>query len=180
MLDISVFIGSLRKDSYNRKIFNLYQSLAKDRMRFKEINTADFPHYNADIESDKPAIIKEYGEQIRNSDAVLFISPEYNYSLPGHLKNAIDWLSRLENQPFNGKKAAVIGASPGNIGTARMQYELRKIGVFLNLVFLNKPEVMIGQVYGKFDEQNQLLDAKLEEFLSLHIDAMTEFLASRA
>lgn len=179
MLTMTVFVGSLRKDSYNRKVFNLYQSLAKDKIRFKEINTADFPHYNSDLEANKPAIIKEYGDQIRNSDAILFFSPEYNYSLPGHLKNAIDWLSRLENQPFNGKKAAVIGASPGNIGTARMQYELRKIGVFLNLAFLNKPEVMIGQVYGKFDEQNQLLDAKLEEFLGLHIEAMIEFVGKR-
>ena len=105
-----------------------------------------------------PAVITEHAAHLAESDAILFITPEYNYSVPGHLKNAIDWLSRDERQPFSGKKAAIIGGSPGNIGSARMQYDLRKIGVFLDLQFLNKPEVMISSMYNKFDDQLNLID----------------------
>jgi chromate reductase len=176
-MNICVLVGSLRKDSYNRKLYNAYQQLSDGQMCFKEINTALFPHYNSDLEPNKPNVIHEYAQDIRESDAVLFFTPEYNYSLPGHLKNAIDWLSRLDNQPFNGKKSAILGGSPGYIGTARMQYELRKIGVFLNIHFLNKPEVMVGQLYGKFDADGNLNDDNTRTFLLNHIEAMRAFVA---
>ena len=169
-------VGSLRKDSYHRKIFEIYKKIADGIFTFHEIPTTDFPLYNADLEESKPKAIEEHAQAIRDSKGVLFISPEYNYSIPGHLKNAIDWLSRVSPQPFNGMKGAIVGGSPGAVGTARMQYELRKVAVFLNLQFMNKPEVMISKMYEKFDDQQTLTDKQTEEFLQKHISAFAEYL----
>lgn len=173
-MKISVMIGSLRKDSYHRKLFETYQMLAGEAFEFYEIPTSDFPLYNSDLTA--PAIIAEHGTHLENSDAILFFSPEYNYSIPGHLKNAIDWLSRIESQPFNNKKAAIIGGSPGAIGSARMQYELRKVGVFLNLHFLNKPEIMLSSMFDKFDANGKLTDEATLAFLKKHQKALIEFI----
>ena len=105
-----------------------------------------------------PEAVTELGRRIAAADAILFVTPEYNYSVPGVLKNAIDWVSRLSPQPFAGKPAGIMGVSPGNLGTARAQYHLRQIGVFLDLHFLSKPEVMIGQAGTKFDAEGRLTD----------------------
>lgn len=176
MKKISVFVGSLRKESYHKKLFELYQPLFDNSFTFYEIPTTDFPLYNADLESSKNEIIQVHAEHIRSSSGIIFFSPEYNYSIPGHLKNAIDWLSRIPNQPFYGKKAAIIGGSPGAIGTARMQYDLRKIGVFLNITFMNSPEVMISKMYDKFDGQHNLTDQQTKDFLKAHAQAFFEFI----
>lgn len=175
-MNISVMLGSLRKDSYNRKLFELYRELSEGIFVFNEIPTADFPLYNADLEPVKPDIIEAHATTIRRSDGIIFISPEYNYSIPGNLKNAIDCLSRVNQQPFDGKKAAIIGGSPGAIGTARMQYELRKVGVFLNINFLNKPEVMVSNLYDKFDQNGNLIDEKTVDFFKTHIRAFAGYL----
>jgi chromate reductase len=95
-------------------------------------------------------------QQIRNADALLFATPEYNYSIPGVLKNAIDWVSRVPDQPFAGKAAAIMGASRGALGTARAQYHLRQVGVYLDLKFLNRPEIMISHAADRFDAQGKL------------------------
>jgi len=102
---------------------------------------------------------------VRAADALLIATPEYNYSVSSPLKNAIDWASRPPEQPFAGKPAAILGASPGAIGTARAQYHLRQIAVFLDLKLLNKPEVMIGNCTERFDADLKLTDAKTREFL---------------
>ena len=104
---------------------------------------------------------------------MIFFTPEYNYSIPGVLKNAIDWLSRNDLKPFNNKLAAVLGGSPGNIGTARMQYHLRQVGVFLNLNFLNKPEVMIGKVFSKVTD-GEITDKDTIDLLNRHIQQFAE------
>ena len=176
MKNITVFIGSLRKDSLNRKAFEKYQMLGANHFQFHEIPTADFPHYNADIATEIEPHIAKHIEMIKKSDGLLFFSPEYNYSVPGHLKNAIDWISRSNAMPFDNKKAAIIGVSPGMIGTARMQYELRKIGVFLNIHFMHKPEVMIGQAGNKFNDANELVDQDTIEFLEKHVTAFNNFI----
>lgn len=176
MKKISVFVGSLRKDSYHKKLFELYQVLSEGVFTFYDVPTVDFPLYNTDLEASKPEIIQTHADNIRTSDGILFFSPEYNYSIPGHLKNAIDWLSRITNQPFDGKKAAIIGGSPGVVGTARMQYDLRKVGVFLNIVFMNRPEVMISSMYDKFDEQQHLKDEQTKAFLQTHVQSFFEFI----
>jgi chromate reductase, NAD(P)H dehydrogenase (quinone) len=175
-MKLSVLLGSLRKESFHRKLLSAYCELARGEFEFSEIPTQDFPHYNSDLEENMPQIIHTHGNTIKSSDGILIISPEYNYSLPGHLKNAIDWLSRLEQKPFDGKKTAIIGGSPGNVATARMQYEMRKIGVFLNLHFLNKPEVMINKLFDKFDGDGRLIDDDTLTFLYSHIKAFKTFM----
>ncbi len=175
-MQIAVMVGSLRKDSFNRKVYENYQRLHSDKFHFTEINTADFPHYNSDLEDSKPECIDRYGQQLSESSGMLFFTPEYNYSIPGHLKNAIDWLSRVSPNPFNNKKAAILGASPGGMGTGRMQYDLRKVGVFLNLHFLNKPEFMLSNVMSKFDEEGNL-DSQTIDFLDKHGKAYQAYLA---
>ncbi|MBN20204.1 MAG: NADPH-dependent FMN reductase [Bdellovibrionaceae bacterium] len=164
-------IGSLRKGSVHRVIFNHYQDLSKKKFNLIEGDLSRVPLYNQDL--DFPEEVKKLAELIRKSDGLLFFTPEYNYSVPGVLKNTIDWLSRVEGNPFNGKVSSIIGASPGNTGTARMQYDLRKIGVFLNLDFLNKPEVMIGQVFEKVSEEI-IKDSDTIQFLVKHIEAFSK------
>lgn len=176
MKKIAVLIGSLRQASLNRKAFEKYQQLAKDTFTFEEISIADFPLYNFDITEHVMPKIKQQIAAINKADGILFFTPEYNYSVPGVLKNAIDWLSRSEQAPFNNKKAAIVGVSPGNIGTARMQYDLRKIGVFLNMHFLHKPEVMIGQANSKFNDELELTDEATIDFLQQHINAFNTFI----
>jgi len=112
------------------------------------------PGFNQDDEKNPPAKIAEFKARIREADAILFVTPEYNYSIPGVLKNAIDWASRpYGDSAWNGKPAAIMGASMGAIATARAQYDLRKMMVFLNMFPINQPEVMIGNAGEKFDEQ---------------------------
>lgn len=175
-MKISVMIGSLRSASYHRKIFDIYRELAKNIFNLHEIPTIDFPLYNADLDINTLCNIQSHAKTIRESSGILFFSPEYNYSIPGHLKNAIDWLSRIEPQPFDGKKASIIGGSPGVVGTARMQYDLRKVGVFLNMHFMNKPEIMISKMYEQFDEKMRLTNLQTIEFLENHINTFSEFI----
>lgn len=171
-MKITGIIGSLRKQSVHRQIFNHYREIAAKHFELEEADISGFPHFDGeDTDNDRVVAV---AEQIRSSDGVLFFSPEYNYSVPGVLKNAIDWLSRAEPQPFAGKPAAIIGASPGTVGTARMQYHLRQIGVFLDLNFLNKPEVMISNVISKLDE-GRIVDAETIDFLGVHASRFSEF-----
>lgn len=172
MKSIVGIIGSLRKDSVHRVLFHTYQELATEHMQLSEGLISEIPLYNADV-SPHPQSVTSLGTQILESDGVIFFAPEYNYSVSGVLKNVIDWLSRDERLPFNGKQAAIIGASPGGLGTARMQYHLRQIGVFLNLHFLNKPEVMIPQIFDKI-KNNRLEDPATIEHLQKHIMSFCE------
>lgn len=174
MKNVVALIGSLRKESVNRQVYNHYQSLAKDHFSLSEVSIADMPHYNADLEPFPDSVISA-AEKIRAADGLLFFSPEYNYSIPGVLKNAIDWLSRVDPNPFAKKPTAIIGASPGAIGTARMQYHLRQVAVFVDMYVLNKPEVMIGGAYQKVKD-NQVTDADTVKFLQMHAAAFADFM----
>lgn len=152
-------VGSLRASSYNRMAFNAARALAPAGFEFEEARYDDLPLYNDDVRAVAfPAAATRIGAQIAAADGVLIVSPEYNYSVPGPLKNAIDWVSRLPDQPFKGKPTAVMGASMGNLGTARMQYHLRQSMVFLDALMLTRPEVMIAQAQHKFDAQGRLTD----------------------
>ncbi len=136
-----------------------------------EGSISEIPLYNDDVrEAQTPQAVLDLAEKIRSADAVLFFSPEYNYSVPGVLKNAIDWLSKVPNQPFAGKSVSIISASPGKFGGARMQYHLRQIGVFLDMRFLNKPEVTISEVHKKTTPQGELTDEETKKFLRSHLD----------
>src|SRR5262249_1199220 len=127
-----------------------------------------------------PAAVNTLADAIRAAEGIIFCTPEYNFSLPGGLKNAIDWVSRLPNQPFAGKRIAIQSASPGPLGGARVQYDLRTALVFLDAGTLNKPEIFIGSCASKFDEKTgELKDATTRNFLVQQLEAFAKFIAER-
>lgn len=151
--------GSLRRDSFNRATLRAAQQLTPEGARIDVADIEGLPGFNQDHEGEPPAKVIELKQQIRNADAILFVTPEYNYSVPGVLKNAIDWASRpYGDSAWSGKPVAVMGASVGMLGSARAQYHLRQIFVFLNMHAVNQPEVMISNAAKRFDEQGNLTD----------------------
>ena len=170
-------VGSIRKDSIHRQVFNHYREISSEQFDLHEGAIEGIPMYDGE-NMDNPLVMR-LAEQIAQADGVIFITPEYNYSIPGVLKNAIDWLSRCDPQPFAGKPATIIGASPGNAGTARMQYHLRQVGVFLDLNFMNKPEVMIGGAMNKLAD-GKISDDSTVEFLHRHAEGFKNFTVSQS
>ncbi len=165
--------GSLREGSYNRAALRAAQELAPSGVRVETFDLAPLPAYNDDVRvKGYPPAVQELRAAIKAADAVLFATPEFNYSVPGVLKNAIDWASRPPEQPFDGKPAAIMGASGGMLGTARAQYHLRQMGVFLNIHFLNRPEVMIAQAASKFDAQGRLTDETARKLIGEQLVAL--------
>jgi chromate reductase, NAD(P)H dehydrogenase (quinone) len=150
--------GSLRAGSYNRAALRVAQQLVPQgaQLEIFELDKS-IPGFSEEDERNPPAIITRFKERIRAADAILFVTPEYNYSIPGVLKNAIDWASRPYGESaWNGKSAAVMGASIGAIGTARAQYHLRQSFVFLNMPCVLQPEVMIAKAQEHFDGAGNL------------------------
>lgn len=158
-MNILSICGSLRKESYNLKLLKNFGALVPKPAQFEIVTLHDIPLYSEDQEAvGFPPSVIALVDKIAKADAIVFGCPEYNYSIPGVLKNAIDWVSRHPKKPFLGKTAAIIGASMGRLGTARAQYHLRQVGVFVDLRFLNRPEVMVAEAQNKFDELGQLTD----------------------
>jgi chromate reductase len=180
MPNIVTICGSLRKGSYNRMVMNLLPRFAPAGMTLKEAPSfAEFPLYNADVQnaSGFPAPVNTLADAIRAADGVIFCTPEYNFSLPGALKNAIDWVSRLPNQPFIGKPVAIQSASPGPLGGARVQYDLRRMMVFLDAITLNKPEIFIGGCAAKIDDKTgELKDEATGKFIAQQLEAFAKFI----
>jgi chromate reductase, NAD(P)H dehydrogenase (quinone) len=151
--------GSLRKASYNIAALRTAIALSPANVAVTVADISQIPPYNEDVRAQGfPPTVETLRRQIAASDALLFACPEYNYSMSGVLKNAIDWASRPPDQPFAGKPCAIIGAAAGMAGSARAQYDLRRSCVFLDMHPLNKPEVLIGQAQTKFDAEGNLLD----------------------
>ncbi len=158
--------GSLRKASYNRGALMAATELVPEGSTIEIFELDGIPGFNQDDEKSPPEKVAELKRKIREADAILFVTPEYNYSVPGVLKNAIDWASRpYGDSAWDGKPTAIMGASVGAIATARAQYHLRQMMVFLNMFPINQPEVMIGNCADKFDEQGNLTDEKTKEFI---------------
>ncbi len=158
--------GSLRRDSYNRATLRAAQLLVPDDARLEIFELDGIPGFNQDDEQHPPAKVIELKARVRALDAILFVTPEYNYSIPGLLKNAIDWASRpYGDNAWNGKPVAVLGASVGMLGTARAQYHLRQVFVFLNMYPLNQPEVMIANATERFDAAGNLIDEKAKNLI---------------
>ena len=158
--------GSLRKASYNAMALRAAQKLAPAGMEIEIADISAIPLYNDDVRAaGEPAEVAALKAKIRAADAVLLVTPEYNFSIPGVLKNTLDWMSRPPEPPFDGKVVALMGASPGPVGTARVQYDLRKVLVFMNSFTVNKPEVFIGNVAGKFDAEGKLTDETTAKFI---------------
>ena len=173
-LTILGIAGSLRKASYNRAALRVAQQLAPKDAKIEIFELDGIPPFNQDEDQHPPERVAQFKARIRAADAVLFVTPEYNYSIPGVLKNAIDWASRpYGDSAWDGKPVAVMGASPGRLGTARAQYQLRQCFVFLNMYPLNRPEVMIANAADRFDDNGNLTDEDTRE----HIEKLVEALA---
>ena len=158
-MNILGIAGSLREGSYNRAALRAAQSLAPEGVTIDTFDIKGLPGFSQDDETNPPAQVVELKQRIRDADAILFVTPEYNYSIPGVLKNAIDWASRpYGDSAWTRKPVAIMGASVGTQGTARAQYHLRQTFVFLNMYAVNQPEVMISQAHKHFDAQGNLTD----------------------
>ncbi len=161
MADIRILgiSGSLRKGSYNSAALKIAGGLMPAGASLEIFDISGIPLYNEDVKAQAfPEPVQRLRDRIAAADGIVFATPEYNFSTSGVLKNAIDWASRPPEQPFNDKAVALMGASAGLLGTARAQYHLRQIGVFLNMRFVNKPEVFIGGAGAKFDASGNLTD----------------------
>jgi chromate reductase len=167
--------GSLREKSFNRYALRAAQSLAPEGTTIEIADISDLPGFNQDHEAQPPAKVVELKKQIRAADAILFVTPEYNYSIPGVLKNAIDWASRpYGDSAWQGKTVAVMGASVGTLGTARAQYHLRQSFVFLDMRAVNQPEVMIAQAHEHFDEQGNLTDETAKKLIGKLLEELVK------
>lgn len=159
-LRILGIVGSLRKQSFNRMVLRAAQQLVPNDASIEIYeNLGQIPPFNQDQEATPPAVVAEFKKTIRAADAILFATPEYNYSIPGVLKNAIDWASRpYGDSAWSGKPVTIMSASGGIFGGARAQYVLRQSFIFLNMYPVNQPEVMIGKANEKFDASGNLTD----------------------
>jgi chromate reductase len=165
--------GSLRAKSLNTAALHAAAALLPEGVSLKFADLADIPLYHGDVEAQGlPAPVQALRAQIKAADALLICSPEYNYSVPGVLKNAIDWASRPPEQPFAGKPIAIMGASPGMLGSARAQYHLRQVFIFMDGKVLNKPEVMIPGAMGKFDADGKLTDEPTRQAIAAQLVAL--------
>lgn len=169
-IQIAVIIGSLRKDSFNKKLANAIAKLAPANFSFKHIEIGDLPLYNQDHDAEPTAAVKRVKADIAAADGLLFATPEYNRSIPGVLKNVIDHASRPYGQSvWAGKPAGVIGASVGAIGTALAQQHLRNILAYLNVPTLGQPEMFIHAKEGLFDEAGNIGEAS-QKFVQGWVD----------
>jgi chromate reductase, NAD(P)H dehydrogenase (quinone) len=159
--------GSLRKGSYNRLALRVAQQLAPADAKLEIFDLHGIPLFNQDDEQNPPPALTEFKRRIRAADAILFATPEYNYGLPGVLKNAIDCASRpYGDSAWNGKPVGIISAAAGVLGGARAQYHLRQSFIFLNMYPLNGPEVMIAKAHEKFDANGNLTDETANKLIA--------------
>jgi chromate reductase len=176
-LNLVSICGSLRKGSFNAAVQRSLPELAPAGVTITALSgIGDMPLYNADVqEKGFPKPVTDMADAIRKADGVIFCSPEYNYSVPGVLKNAIDWISRLEKQPFARKPVLIQSASQGVIGGARMQYHLRQVMVFVEALVFTKPEVMVGPAQNKIDHDLKLTDQATRDIIRQQVAAFEKF-----
>jgi chromate reductase len=179
--NVLTICGSLRKASLNRALLNTLPALAPAGMALSEAPPfRGFPLYDADLQASAgiPADVATLGDAIRAADGVLIVSPEYNWSIPGALKNALDWLSRLPDQPFKEKPVVIQSVTGGQLGGGRMQYHLRMALTFLNASVFGTPEVFVGMGPTKFDEKTMaLIDEPTRKIVAMQLAAFETFVA---
>lgn len=169
------FAGSLRKNSYNRAALRAAQSLMPAEAALEIYDLASIPLYNDDVrEQGYPPVVQDFRGKIAAADALVLVTPEYNYSISGVLKNAIDWASRPPGPPMSKKPVAIMGATQGLWGTTKAQHHLRQCCVFLDLWPVNKPEVLIAQAQTKFDTAGNLTDEATKKVIA---ELMTNLVA---
>lgn len=168
---VAVLVGSLRKESINKKLAHALAKLAGERAEFRFINIGDLPLYNQDFDGAYPAVCTAFKEQVKSADAILFVTPEYNRSIPGVLKNAIDVASRpWGTNSFAGKPGAVIGTSAGAMSTALAQQHLRNVCVFLDVFLMAQPEAFVRYKDGLCADDGTITDEGVRGFLANFVD----------
>lgn len=165
-MKVAAIVGSIRKDSYNKKLAQFVQKRYADKFDLEILTLNDIPMYNQDIEENPPQEVVAFKQKVKDADAVLWITPEYNSSIPGVLGNAIDWLSRVDKVMI-GKPSWIMGASMGNLGTAKAQMHLRDIlfAIGLSSPVLIGNDVYIGAVHTKMDDEGNITDEGTVQFL---------------
>mgnify|MGYP003576035863 CR=1 FL=1 len=170
--------GSLRKGSFNTALLHAVESMLPGHMKMNILSIADIPLYNADLDwpaaTERPGPVSHFRQGLAKADAVLIVSPEYNYSIPGGLKNAIDWASRGEDSPLLGKPVAVMGATQGLWGTVRMHLAFHPVFQFLNMQPLFRPEILVAKAKEKFDAELRLTDEPTVQLLHKHLKAFSD------
>jgi chromate reductase, NAD(P)H dehydrogenase (quinone) len=179
-LDVLVICGSLRKGSYNAALARTLPALAPGGMKLRDAPSfASFPLYNFDIQDATgfPPEINAWADAIRRADGLIIVSPEYNWSIPGGLKNAIDWVSRMKEQPFKGKPVALQSAAGGILGGSRMQYHLRQSLTSIDAHLFGRPEVIVTFAAPKFDEKTlELKDQTAIDMIKLQLSGFEQFI----
>lgn len=177
LVDIS---GSLRKGSYNTALLHTASTLLPQDVTMEIFSIGDIPPYNADLDmpaaKQRPARVQQFRDLLASTDGLLICSPEYNYSIPGQLKNAIDWASRGEDSPLLGKPVAVMGATISLWGTVRMQMAFHNIFLYLNMKPVYKPEVLIAKAESKFDDKGNLTDSTSIDLVRKKLEALKELI----
>jgi chromate reductase, NAD(P)H dehydrogenase (quinone) len=172
--------GSLRASSYNRALMNALPALAPATIRFREAPPIEaIPHFNADVQQSAPMPrpVEAFVEAVRDANAVVIISPEYNWSIPGTLKNALDWTSKAPNQPFKKKPVALQSAATGPLGGSRMQYHLRMALTYLDAFIFSVPEVFVSFAASKFDPQTLVLsDEATKKSVAAQLTAFADYI----
>lgn len=164
MTKIAVFVGSLQEKSFNKLLAKSIENVAPDGVEFDYIDIGSLPLFNQDLEANFPASATAAKEKVEVADGVLFVTPEYNRSIPGVLKNAIDWTSRpWGHNSFSGKPTGIVGATPSPVGTAVAQADLRHIIAYLGTKLLGQPEIYFANAHELFDEQGELIAASKEQ-----------------
>ena len=175
VLKVVSFSGSLRRGSLNSAALRALTALAPADLAIDIFDLSPIPSTTTICGPEGyPESVQSFRDALKAADGVLIVTPEYNYSIPGVLKNAIDWASRPPEQPFDGKPIAILGASPGALGSARAQYHLRQCFIYLNGQVMNRPEVMIGQANSKFDADGNLTDQGTADFLKKFLAAFAD------
>jgi chromate reductase len=170
------FVGSLRKGSYNKALMRAAGELLPENAELEVFNLADFPLFNQDFENKPPQVARKFKEKIRKADAILIATPEYNYSIPGVLKNAIDWASRPHgDNAFEGKPVAIMSASIGRLGGARAQYHLRQSFIFLNMHPINHPEVMMPFAKDSVDVDGNVTNEETRTLIRELLEALVKW-----
>lgn len=181
--DVAVFVGSLRKDSLNRKVASVLPAISPSSLKLEIVEIGQLPHYNQDLDagSNIPPSWSSFRERVKAADAILFVTPEYNRSVPGVLKNAIDVGSRPYGQSaWDGKPGAIISVSPGAIGGFGANHHLRQSLVFLNVPVLQQPEAYVGGAATLFDDKGQWANASTRDFLCKFMQAFATWIERNA
>jgi chromate reductase len=179
--NVAVFVGSLRKDSLNRKLAKALIALAPESLKLEIVEIGNLPFYNQDFEENPPEEVREFRQRVKSADAVLFVTPEYNRSVPAVLKNAIDVGSRpYRENAWNGKPGAIISVTTGALGGFGANHHLRQSLVFVNVPTMGQPEAYIGNAASLFDDIGQLVNDSTKDFLQKFLQAFKQWIDHNA